>query len=114
MNVRGFGALAAGSVVALALALGLVGGQTHAQSGCPVEPALFHRCALEKMKTFTPSRSADGHPNMQGLRLRTHTAQDIEEHSEVIEVPAEKTMIVEPADGKIPYQPWALAQRDEN
>ena len=109
----------AGAVVVgvlwLALPLSAAGQARKAQAGCPTkDPAVFHKCATERMKTFSPPRTPDGKPDMQGIWSRTHFAQDIEEHPDVIEVDAEKSMIVDPPDGKIPYLPWAAAQRKEN
>ena len=84
-------------------------------AGCPMEPAKFHPCAMAKIKTFNPPRTPDGHPDMQGSWKRTRTAQDIEDHPfDGVEVAAETSMVVEPADGKVPYQPWAAAQKKEN
>ena len=34
--------------------------------GCSEEPAVLHRCALEKAKTFNPPRTPDGRPDFQG------------------------------------------------
>jgi len=38
----------------------------------------------------------------------------IEEHAKILGVPSvNKSVIVDPPDGKVPYQPWALALRNE-
>ena len=34
-------------------------------AGCPSTPAAFHSCAVEA-KAFTPPRTPDGQPNLQG------------------------------------------------
>ena len=36
-------------------------------AGCPGESALFHPCALAKAKTFSPRRTPDDKPDLQGL-----------------------------------------------
>ncbi len=81
--------------------------------GCPVEPARFHACALQRMKTFTPRRTADGQPDLQGLWNRTVTSQDIEEHgADGLNIQAGPSLVVDTPDRRIPYQPWALAFRN--
>lgn len=60
-------------------------------------------------------RTADGKPDLQGVWSSRGIAatQILEEHAE--EPPflrAGKTIVVDPPDGKIPYQPWALAERN--
>ena len=86
--------------------------------GCPAEAVAFHKCALQKAKTFTPPRTAGGKPNMQGYwRSRLITAFSLEgvpaddPRTKLAVMPWEvaPTTVVEPADGKIPYQPWAAA-----
>jgi hypothetical protein len=83
--------------------------------GCPGEPARFHPCALAKARTFNPPLTADGKPDMKGIwRGQTGGVENIEEHPGNGDVNAGPTFVVDPGDGKIPYQPWALAQRKDN
>ncbi len=47
------------------------GGQTPVSAptsfgGCPADILAFHKCALEKAKTFDPPRTPGGKPDMQG------------------------------------------------
>jgi len=83
-------------------------------AGCPEEPALFHRCAQEKAKTFVPPRTPDGKPDFQGYwnRIGISKLENIEEHPESLDGSGGRSSIVDPADGRIPYQPWAAAKRD--
>ena len=84
-------------------------------AGCSEEPARFHPCAIEKAKTFNPPRTADGQPDLRGYWARARvTSDNIEEHAEVVGDPGGKSLIVDPPDGRIPYQPWALAKRQDN
>jgi hypothetical protein len=82
--------------------------------GCPEEPALFHRCALEKAKTFNPLRTADGRPDFQGVwnRIGIRNMENIEEHPETMDGSGGRSAIVDPLNGLIPYQPWAAAKRE--
>jgi hypothetical protein len=83
-------------------------------AGCPEEPALFHRCAMEKAKTFSPPRTPDGKPDFQGYwsRIGIRNLENIEEHPASLDGSGGRSSIVDPPDGRIPYQPWAAAQRD--
>ena len=61
-------------------------------------------------------RLADGHPDMQGYWETANfaTAFDLETREKAeYGIPAGKGVIVDPADGKIPYQPWALAKKKD-
>jgi hypothetical protein len=80
--------------------------------GCPEEPAAFHRCALEKAKTFTPARTSDGRPDLQGYwtRIVARNMENIEDHPQGMDGSGGKSLIVDPPDGRIPYQPWAAAK----
>jgi hypothetical protein len=107
-------AVGAAGVGMLAAAMPIVAQQPAATvAGCPVEPVKFHPCALQKLKTFNPRRTADGRPDLQGLWNRTVTSQDIEEHGpDGLNVQAGPSLVVDTPDGRIPYQPWALGFRN--
>ena len=72
---------------------------------------------------WNPPRTSDGQPDMQGFwnqgrGLATYNIQAMEGASDehrLINPGAsdEHSLIVDPADGRIPYQPWALAKRTE-
>src|SRR6187200_2124700 len=88
----------------------------YAQSGgCCEEPVAFHRCAIEKMKIFSPPRTPDGKPDFSGFwnRIVVRNMENIEEHPQTMDTSGGKSAIIEPPDGRIPYQPWAAARRDE-
>ena len=72
-------------------------------------------------KTWNPPRTPDGQPDIQGFwnqgrRLSTY---DVEEGANETHVflsgvqTDHESLIVDPADGKIPYQAWARAKRTE-
>jgi hypothetical protein len=64
---------------------------------------------------YTPPRTADGHPDLQGVWRAWNLAKyDLEDHGAKPGVPAGRGFVVDPPDGKIPYQPWALKKREEN
>lgn len=67
-------------------------------------------------QTFTPPRLYDGRtPDFRGIwETRSSAWLNIEGHTAATGIPAAKSIIVDPPDGKIPYQAWALAKRDEN
>ena len=87
------------------------------QTGCAQyrgDAARFHPCVVEAAKTFNPPRLPDGHPNFGGFWGRTVNSYDVEDHPATFMIRAQKSMIVDPPDGKIPYQPWAAAQKKKN
>ena len=51
----------------------------------------------------------DGKPDFRGhwTRAGIFGTDNIEEHGEALGDPGGKSVVVDPADGKIPYQPWA-------
>jgi hypothetical protein len=80
--------------------------------GCSEEPAVFHRCAMEKATQFNPPRTSDGKPDLQGFwsRIAARNAENIQEHPQGMDGNGGKSLIMDPADGRIPYQPWAAAK----
>lgn len=84
--------------------------------GCPAETLAFHRCALEKAKTFNPPRTASGKPDLQGYwrgrLIMPFSVEGVPETEPLARDPLMPWtigpgMILEPPDRKIPYQPWA-------
>jgi hypothetical protein len=68
-----------------------------------------------KMPAFTPPRTADGRPNLEG-RWGGSWSGDVIEETEYVDVttPPFESRVSDPADGRIPYLPWALAERDKH
>jgi len=76
-------------------------------------------------KTWQPPRTTDGQPDIQGFWSRgtgqASPSHSVEEGSEPLAFiiqgrdprTARLNVIVDPADKKIPYQPWAAAKRKE-
>jgi hypothetical protein len=65
--------------------------------------------------SYVPARTPDGHPDLQGVwRVWNLARYDIEPHAASQGVPAGPGVIVDSPDGLIPYQPWALARKNEN
>jgi hypothetical protein len=88
--------------------------------GCPAENSqVFRKCALEKAKTFKPPLTSDGKPNLQGYwsgespsNAIDYTLEGVDESEPEARRPimpweTGPSLIVDPPDGKIPYQPWA-------
>jgi hypothetical protein len=60
-------------------------------------------------------RLADGQPDLQGIWEARNTADgNLEAHSAAAGIRAGEGVIVDPPDGKIPYQSWAAAKQKEN
>ena len=86
-------------------------------AGCPGNSAAFHKCALEKAKTFNPPRTSSGKPDLQGYwrgRLsQAFSVEGVRGHEPLVGDPImpwaiAPPMIVDPPDGRIPYQAWAV------
>lgn len=94
----------AGLAVACALLLGAV-------------PALGQRGGEGKPPKAGPvKRLSGGKPDIQGFWATRvfFSAYDLEAHATAsFEVPAGPGVVVDPPDGKIPYQPWALERKQE-
>jgi hypothetical protein len=98
--------------VLLPVASGSVAGQgpkPKQVAGCSYQEPEFHRCALAKAATFHPPRTPDGKPDFQGLWEAPGGAYSFEGARG-----PETSSIVDPADGKIPYLPWARPHSQEN
>ena len=68
--------------------------------------------AAQAASGYAPPRTPDGHPDLQGIWQALNTAAwDIEDHNARLGVPAGKGVV---EGGAIPYQPWALARKQEN
>ncbi len=62
--------------------------------------------------SYRPPRTPDGHPDLQGIWQVLNTAAwDLEDHNARLGVPAGHGVV---EGGPIPYQPWALAKRQDN
>ena len=68
--------------------------------------------AAAQTSTYTPPRTPDGQPDIQGIWQVLNTAAwDVEDHNATLDVPAGHGVV---EGGAIPYQPWALARKLEN
>lgn len=95
----------------------LVSQRTDAQAPgpCPGDPSLFHPCALAKAKSYRPARTSDSKPDLQGFwRGPASGTENVEAHPMTDDDNGGPSLIVDPADGKLPYQPWAAALLKEN
>jgi hypothetical protein len=64
---------------------------------------------------YAPPKLSDGTPDLRGIwQARTTAYLDVEGHPAQGGIAAAKSIIVDPADGKIPYLSGALSQREAN
>jgi hypothetical protein len=109
--------MAAGACVAvLMLVSGRAAGQALYPRDVPKQPGA-PSWALERAKLppFTPPRTPEGTPDLQGRWGGPSGGDDIEEHDYVdVSSPPEETYIADPPGGRIPYQPWAKAVQAEH
>ncbi|WP_410959817.1 hypothetical protein, partial [Salmonella sp. SAL4356] len=65
--------------------------------------------------TYVPPRTPAGDPDLQGIWQVRNTANwDVQHHAGSFRTPAGLGVVVDPADGSIPYQPSALEKRKQN
>jgi hypothetical protein len=64
---------------------------------------------------FTAPRTPDGQPDLRGRWGGSSSGDSIEETPYVdLTTPAAESWVSDPPDGRVPYQPWALARRNEH
>jgi len=93
MREHFFGSLAAAAAAALVFAVAV-----------PV--------TAQAPQAYNPPRTHDGQPDLQGVWQVLNTAAwDIQDHNAALGIPAGRGVV---EGNELPYQPWALARRDEN
>lgn len=71
--------------------------------------------AFAQSKSYRAPRTPDGKPDLQGIwEARTTANANLEAHGAALGIRAGESVIVDPPDGKIPYQPAARAKQKEN
>jgi hypothetical protein len=64
---------------------------------------------------YKAPRTPDGKPDLQGVwQTLNAAAGGLEAHAGALGIPAGPGVIVDPPDGRIPYKPEAVAQRNKN
>ena len=67
---------------------------------------------LGAQSSYAPPKTSRGEPDLQGIwQVMNSAAWNLEDHGGATGVPAGKSVV---EGGAIPYQPWALAKRNEN
>ena len=72
--------------------------------------------AKAQLPPYTPPRTPDGVPDLQGAWSNAggDNFSFLEDHDYIDSTtPAQESFVSDPADGKVPYTPWALAKRNE-
>lgn len=71
--------------------------------------------AANEALPYSPRHLSDGTPDLRGIwQARTTAYMNIEGHPSEREIRAAASIVVDPPDGKIPYLPTAVKQRDKN
>jgi len=101
----------------LLVASGPVAGQAFWAKDTPKLPmAKTWVAAKTKLPPYTPPRTPDGVPDLQGVwgGAGGDNNSFLEDHEYVdVTTPSQESFVSDPPDGKIPYTPWALAKRKE-
>jgi hypothetical protein len=85
---------------------------------CPKDAVLFKACAMELAKTYKVPRTPEGEPDLSGYwaingaLTATAPAQGISAQPPNPLWGGGRSMVIDPADGTIPYQPWAEEDRE--
>lgn len=109
-----------GRGAAVALGLALVSASLSAQGmfdrNRPKEPGAKTWIAKKAaLPPFRAPRTRDGRPNLQGQWGASSSGDSIEEVPYIdLTTPSAESWVADPADGVIPYQPWAKAERDKH
>src|SRR5207248_8453889 len=78
-------------------------------------PLLFTAAAPPKPGAWRAPRTPDGKPDLQGIwEVRNTAGGNLEAHSASLGIRAGESVIIDPPDGKIPYQAAAAARQKEN
>jgi hypothetical protein len=90
-----------------------------AVGGCPKDPVGFDKCITARAKAYKPTlRTPDGKPDIQGYWTAaggltgTTPGQAIEARPTTVLFNGGNSMIVDPENGVIPYNAWALEERE--
>ena len=80
-----------------------------------VSPVLTAQAATAGGQASAPRRAASAQPDLRGVWRAWNLAKyDLEDHGAKPGVPAGRGFVVDPADGRIPYQPAAIEKRRQN
>jgi hypothetical protein len=86
-----------------------------AAAGLVFSPALITAAGQAQppaAQPYSPPRTPDGRPDLQGIwQVNNTAAWDIQDHPARLGVPAGQGVV---EGNEIPYQPWALAKKQEN
>ena len=77
--------------------------------------AFLSRSSDAQAQAYRPVTTPDGRPDLQGFwRGPASGTENVEEHPMTDDDNGGKSLIVDPPDGRIPYQPWAKTLQLEN
>jgi hypothetical protein len=103
-------------VIAAFLAPAVVAGQAVYDKNRNREPGAKRWIeARAKLPPYSPPRLADGKPNLQGRWGGSSSGDDIEQTDYIdMTTPPAESWVADTPDEKLPYQPWALAERNKH